>query len=48
MIAKTDILKAEQFEKKLIISYPLLPECQLRMKTKGIFLKRPPGNTKDQ
>ena len=48
VIAITDILQAEQLEKKLIISYPLLPEVQRRMKRYGIFLKRPPGNTKDQ
>ena len=47
-ITVTDILKAEQLEKQLIISYPLLPEAQKRMKLYGIFLKRPPGNTKDQ
>ncbi|MCO6493150.1 MAG: hypothetical protein J5I98_32320 [Phaeodactylibacter sp.] len=48
MITVTDILTAEQLEKKLIISYPLLPEAQQRMKLYGIFLKRPPGNAKDQ
>lgn len=47
-IVTTDILNAEQLEKQLIISYPMLPECQKRMKMYGIFLKRPPGNTKDQ
>jgi len=47
-IVKTDILNAEKMEKQLIISYPLLPESQQRMKLHGIFLKRPPGNTKDQ
>jgi hypothetical protein len=47
-IITTDILNAEQLEKQLIISYPMLPECQKRMKMHGIFLKRPPGNTKDQ
>ncbi len=44
----TNVFKAEQPEKKLIISYPLLPEAQRRMKLYGIFLKRPPGNAKDQ
>lgn len=44
----TDILNAEQMERQLIIAYPLLPECQKRMKLKQIFLKRPPGNAKDQ
>lgn len=44
----TDILEAEQLEKQLIIAYPLLPEAQLRMKQEKIFLKRPPGNAKDQ
>ncbi|MCI4647573.1 hypothetical protein [Phaeodactylibacter sp.] len=47
IIAVTDILKAEQLERKLIIAYPLLPEAQARMARYGIFLKRPPGNTKD-
>ena len=47
-LVTTDILKAEQMEKQLIIGYPLLPECQKRMMNYGIFLKRPPGNTKDQ
>lgn len=47
IITVTDILKAEQLERKLIIAYPLLPEAQARMARYGIFLKRPPGNTKD-
>lgn len=47
IITVTDILKAEQLERKLIISYPMLPEAQARMERYGIFLKRPPGNTKD-
>ena len=47
IIKITDILEAEQLERKLIISYPLLPEAQTRMARHGIFLKRPPGNTKD-
>ncbi len=48
MITETDLLQAEKMEKELIINYPKLPECQRRMKLYGIFLKRPPGNAKDQ
>lgn len=32
----------------LYFELPSLPEAQKRMKLYGIFLKRPPGNTKDQ
>ena len=48
MRTRTDILTAEKLELELIISYPLLPECQKRMKLHKIFLKRPPGNAKDK
>lgn len=47
-ITVTDILSAEQLELELIIGYPLLPECQKRMKLQKIFLKRPPGNAVDK
>ncbi|PHN05409.1 hypothetical protein [Flavilitoribacter nigricans] len=47
-ITITDILSAEKLELELIIGYPLLPECQKRMKLQQIFLKRPPGNAIDK